>query len=110
GNVPAGSHETGDKAIVDRVIIKRHDNRNRRSCSFSGTGWRWATGNNDVYLETYWFGGKAGRRSGFPSAYRHSMTMFFPSTYPRSLKSCLNASVRYARSEEHTSELQSRSD
>src|SRR5262245_46486302 len=36
----------------------------------------------------------AGRRSGFPSAYRHSMTMLFPSTYPRSRRPCRNASLR----------------
>src|SRR2546422_2250073 len=36
----------------------------------------------------------AGRRSRFPSAYRYSMTMFFPSTYPRSRNPCRNASVR----------------
>src|SRR5262250_855405 len=36
----------------------------------------------------------AGRRSGFPSAYRHSMTIFFPSTYPSSRRPCRNASMR----------------
>src|SRR5206468_798424 len=36
----------------------------------------------------------AGRRSGFPSAYRYSMTMFFPSTYPRSRRPWRNASRR----------------
>ncbi len=36
----------------------------------------------------------AGRRSSFPSADRHSMTMFFPSTYPSSRRPCRNASMR----------------
>src|SRR5262249_45703198 len=36
----------------------------------------------------------AGRRSGFPSVYRHSMTIFFPSTYPSSRRPCRNASMR----------------
>ena len=35
----------------------------------------------------------ARRRSGFPSAHRHSMTTFFPSTYPSSRRPCRNASV-----------------
>ena len=30
----------------------------------------------------------AGRRSSFPSPYRHSMTIFFPSTYPSSRRPC----------------------
>ena len=38
----------------------------------------------------------SGRRSSFPSAYRHSMTMFFPSTYPSSRSPCRNASMRAA--------------
>ena len=41
----------------------------------------------------------AGRRSSFPSAYRHSMTMFFPSTYPSSRRPCRNASMRAALTE-----------
>src|SRR5215510_318587 len=36
----------------------------------------------------------AGRRSFFPSADRHSMIMFFPSTYPSSRRPCRNASMR----------------
>src|SRR5947208_1978904 len=36
----------------------------------------------------------AGRPSGFPSAYRHSMTIFFSSTYPSSRSSRRNASMR----------------
>src|SRR4030095_7735747 len=36
----------------------------------------------------------AGRRSSFPSAYRHSMTMFFPSTSPSSRRPSRNASNR----------------
>ena len=36
----------------------------------------------------------AGRRSSFPSAYRHSMTMIFPSTYPSSRRPWRNASMR----------------
>ena len=41
----------------------------------------------------------AGRPSCFPSAHRHSMTMFFPSTYPSSRRPCRNASVRAAIAE-----------
>jgi hypothetical protein len=41
---------------------------------------------------------KLGRERGeaieFSSAYRHSMTMFFPSTYPSSRSPCRNAPVR----------------
>src|SRR5215467_4817355 len=33
-------------------------------------------------------------RSNFPSADRHSMTIFFPSTYPSSRSPCRNASTR----------------
>jgi hypothetical protein len=33
-------------------------------------------------------------RSGFPSPYRHSMTMFFPSSYPSSRRPYRNASAR----------------
>src|SRR5262249_10900565 len=44
----------------------------------------------------------AGRRSAFPSADRHSMTMFFPSTYPRSRRPWRNASVRAERVEGET--------
>src|SRR5262249_48876255 len=36
----------------------------------------------------------SGSRSSFSSADRYSMTMFFPSTYPRSRKPCRNASTR----------------
>src|SRR5262249_14578554 len=36
----------------------------------------------------------SGSRSSFSSADRYSMTMFFPSTYPRSCKPCRNASTR----------------
>ncbi len=36
----------------------------------------------------------AGRRSSFPSAYRYSMTMFFPSTYPSSRRPWRKASTR----------------
>ena len=36
----------------------------------------------------------AGIRSDFPSPERHSMTMFFPSTYPSSRRPCLKASTR----------------
>ena len=39
---------------------------------------------DDVHLETHQFGSMRGSRSSFPSAYRYSMTMFFPSTYPSS--------------------------
>src|SRR5688500_11643399 len=41
----------------------------------------------------------AGSRSSFPSAYRHSTTMFFLSTYPSSRKPCRNASMRSAIAE-----------
>ena len=41
----------------------------------------------------------AGRRSNFPSAYRYSMTMFFPSMYPSSLRPCRNASMRAGETE-----------
>ena len=41
----------------------------------------------------------AGTRSSFPSAYRCSMTMFFPSTYPSSRRPCRNASMRAALAE-----------
>src|SRR5215475_13302044 len=44
----------------------------------------------------------AGRRSSFPSAYRYSITIFFPSTYPSSLRPCLNASTRVALVERET--------
>jgi hypothetical protein len=37
---------------------------------------------------------RSGSRSNFPSAYRHSMTMFLPSTYPCSRKPCRKASVQ----------------
>src|SRR5262249_46312487 len=40
-----------------------------------------------------------GKRSSFPSADRHSITMFFPSTYPSSRSPCLNASMRAALTE-----------
>ncbi len=35
-------------------------------------------------------------RSALPSANRHSITMFFPSTYPSSRRPCRNASIRTA--------------
>src|SRR5262245_32820113 len=41
----------------------------------------------------------AGRRSSFSSAARHSMTMFFPSTYPSSRSPWRNASMRYGFAE-----------
>src|SRR4030095_12316324 len=44
----------------------------------------------------------AGRRSNFPSQDRHSMTRFFPSTYPRSRIPCRNASTRSALTERGT--------
>ncbi len=37
---------------------------------------------------------RSGSRSSFPSANRYSMTMFFPSTYPRSRRACRNPSRR----------------
>ena len=40
-----------------------------------------------------------GRRSGFSSACRYSMTMFLPSSYPSSRRPCRNASVRAATAE-----------
>ena len=40
--------------------------------------------NDDVHLETHQLGRVLGIRSSFPSRDRHSMTMFFPSMYPRS--------------------------
>src|SRR5215831_12100097 len=39
------------------------------------------------------------RRSSFPSEYRYSMAMFFPSTYPSSRSPCLNASMRVTLAE-----------
>ena len=42
---------------------------------------------------------RSGSRSNFPSAHRHSMTMFFPSTYPSSRRPCRNASMRAASTE-----------
>src|SRR5438445_9722118 len=39
-------------------------------------------------------------RSTFPSAYRYSMTMLFPSTYPSSCRPCRNASWRAELTEE----------
>src|SRR5262245_48729374 len=41
----------------------------------------------------------AGRLSSFPSADRRSMTMVFPSTYPRSRSPCWNASMRAEKAE-----------
>jgi putative ABC transport system substrate-binding protein len=38
----------------------------------------------------------SGRRSGFPSENRYSMTMFFPSIHPSFFSSCRNASKRTA--------------
>ena len=45
----------------------------------------------------------AGTRSSFPSAYRDSMTMFFPSTYPSSRRPWRNASMRSETAEGETS-------
>ena len=36
---------------------------------------------DDVHLETRQLGHERGEAIGFPSAYRDSMAMFFPSTY-----------------------------
>ena len=41
----------------------------------------------------------AARRSNFPSAYRYSMTMFFPSTYPSSRRPWRKASMRVGETE-----------
>ncbi len=41
----------------------------------------------------------SGRRSNFPSANRHSMTMFLPSSYPSSRSPWRNASVRAINAE-----------
>jgi hypothetical protein len=40
---------------------------------------------------------RSGSRSSFPSAYRYSMRMFFPSTYPSSRSHWRNASTRAER-------------
>ena len=44
----------------------------------------------------------AGRRSSFPSAYRYSIAMFFPSTYVSSRRPCRKASVRSEMEERET--------
>jgi hypothetical protein len=48
---------------------------------------------------------KFGRRSSFPSAYRDSMTMFFPSTYPSSRSRWRNASMRADTAEAGTATI-----
>ena len=64
--------------------------------SFGGTGWYRTRCDDDVDLETHEFGRKRGEAIKFPSANRHSTTMFFPSTYSSSRSPCWNASMRAA--------------
>ena len=77
-NVPTRPRKAGDEPIANRIGILRHDNGNRDRRFLGGTGCCRTSRDNDLYLETDQFSGKAGRRSSFPSAYRHSITMFFP--------------------------------
>jgi len=37
-NVSPRSRKAVHEPVADRVIVKRHDNRNRNSCFFGGTG------------------------------------------------------------------------
>ena len=76
------------------IIHALHDNGNRRSCFLGGAGSSGPPVTMTSTLRRTSSAASAGRRSSFPSADRHSMTMFFPSTYPSSRRPCRNASVR----------------
>src|SRR4029453_17585798 len=65
-NVAARPCQAGDNPRAHRVIIKPHDNRNRCSCFFSGTGRRWTTRNNSIQLETHELSRECGDAIEFP--------------------------------------------
>ena len=78
---PPGRARLATKPVANRIAIMRHDNGNRRQL----LPWRHGlTGGPAVTMTSTLrrtsSAASAGRRSSFPSAYRYSMTMFFPST------------------------------
>ena len=94
-DVSTRSRKAGDEPVGNRIAILRHDNGNR-SCRFlGGDGLRAGPPvTMTSTLRRTSSAASAGRRSSFPSAYRYSMTMFFPSTYPSSRRPWRNASTR----------------
>ena len=94
GDVPTRTRQAGDEAVPNRIAILRHDYGNRGRRFLDGTGCCGTTRDDYSTLSRTSSAASAERRSRFPSADRHSMTMLFPSTYPSSRRPCRNASAR----------------
>jgi hypothetical protein len=86
-NRPGARHTTQPRHRSGRSCVDCHRLLGSTGC------WR-TTRDDDVTLRRTSSAASAGRRSGLPSAERHSMIMFFPSTYPSSRRPRRNASMR----------------
>jgi hypothetical protein len=57
--------QAGDETLANGITDVGHDNRNRRSCFFGGSGCLWSPCDNDSYLETHQLGGERGETINF---------------------------------------------
>jgi len=78
-DIPLRSRQAGNETVANWSVVLAHHNGNRDACRLDSTGGRRSGGNYGIELQLYKFNRKHGTRFGFPSADRHSMTMFFPS-------------------------------
>ena len=84
----------------NRIAMEGHDNGYCTGCFPGGTGRSWTRSDDNIHVETRQFSRKLSWRRKFPSAYRYSIVMFFPSTYPSSRRPCRNAPMRNAMAAE----------
>src|SRR5215204_4220840 len=92
GDVPPWLPEAGDDPGGNGVADIQDDDWNRRGCMLRRKRSRSPVGHDDVDVLTDKFSRERRELVVFSSAQRNSMTMFLPSTYPRSRRPERNAS------------------
>ena len=70
---PSRPSEAGRESGHNRIAGDSHDDGNRFSGLFQGSGCRVSMRHNDIYLETNQFGRKVGKAVELPSAHRYSI-------------------------------------